>query len=320
MAFYKYLSEERIDVIENSLIRFTQPSQFNDPFEAFPFYKSLTDEKNIENLSKDLQINKNDIIEQVEKLVEKKYKEAQNSKSNLPPWDFIKNIIRNYKPLQEEIEKQKPYYEQIARNEFTSILRIDSEENRQMVLSEILNSINKTIGILSLTEREDNLLMWAHYSNNHKGYVIQFDDEHFFFDRRKEPNELRRYLKKVTYSPQRPELILFNSEITDPENTRNLFNNIFWNKSSHWEYEQEWRMIDTLNTCDKKLFINNQEIFLFSIPKETVKSVIFGCKMNDKDRGKIISLIKSEPKYSRVQLIQASINERHYKLDFKPIQ
>ena len=40
MVFYKYVSVERIDILQNRLIRFTQPNAMNDPFEAKPhFYK-----------------------------------------------------------------------------------------------------------------------------------------------------------------------------------------------------------------------------------------------------------------------------------------
>ena len=40
MVFYKYVSAERIDILQNRLIRFTQPPALNDPFEAKPhFYK-----------------------------------------------------------------------------------------------------------------------------------------------------------------------------------------------------------------------------------------------------------------------------------------
>ncbi len=38
MIVYKYLSPERVDVLEHSRIRFTQPALFNDPFETFPCF------------------------------------------------------------------------------------------------------------------------------------------------------------------------------------------------------------------------------------------------------------------------------------------
>ena len=41
MVFYKYVSAERIDILQNRLIRFTQPNALNDPFEARPYFHTL---------------------------------------------------------------------------------------------------------------------------------------------------------------------------------------------------------------------------------------------------------------------------------------
>ena len=46
MSIYKYIPPERIDILQNNHIRFTQPSAFNDPFEAFPYFKALAPEGN----------------------------------------------------------------------------------------------------------------------------------------------------------------------------------------------------------------------------------------------------------------------------------
>jgi len=39
----------------------------------------------------------------------------------------------------------------------------------------------RQIGILSLAEHPDNLLMWFALSANHTGFVIEFDETHPFF-------------------------------------------------------------------------------------------------------------------------------------------
>lgn len=41
--FYKYLTKERLDVIENLKIRFSQPGALNDPFESIPLIKDDDD-------------------------------------------------------------------------------------------------------------------------------------------------------------------------------------------------------------------------------------------------------------------------------------
>ena len=41
METFKYLPPDRVDVLESGHIRFTPPGDFNDPFEAFPYFKSM---------------------------------------------------------------------------------------------------------------------------------------------------------------------------------------------------------------------------------------------------------------------------------------
>ena len=41
MVFYKYVSAERVDILQKRLIRFTQPNAMNDPFEARPYFTDL---------------------------------------------------------------------------------------------------------------------------------------------------------------------------------------------------------------------------------------------------------------------------------------
>jgi hypothetical protein len=42
MILYKYLSPERLDVLRDAKIRYTQPRLFNDPFELRPYYKLIS--------------------------------------------------------------------------------------------------------------------------------------------------------------------------------------------------------------------------------------------------------------------------------------
>lgn len=37
---------------------------------------------------------------------------------------------------------------------------------------ELMDRVNKCLGILSLSRTFTNLLMWSHYANNHTGFVI----------------------------------------------------------------------------------------------------------------------------------------------------
>jgi len=47
MTLFKYIRPERIDIIENLEIRFTQPDALNDPFELHPHFESIVAEADI---------------------------------------------------------------------------------------------------------------------------------------------------------------------------------------------------------------------------------------------------------------------------------
>jgi hypothetical protein len=47
MKLFKYVSSERIDILEDGFIRFTQPQMLNDPCEFKPVISSLKNESQI---------------------------------------------------------------------------------------------------------------------------------------------------------------------------------------------------------------------------------------------------------------------------------
>ncbi len=61
-----------------------------------------------------------------------------------------------------------------------------------------------TTGILSLSETHNNALMWAHYCQNHSGYVIEFDAENVFFKQSEKNVYSVDLVSKVNYSDVRP--------------------------------------------------------------------------------------------------------------------
>lgn len=236
MPIYKYFSLERIDILKNAHIRFTQPAAFNDPFESFPYFKTIAPENDIDDFLGKYKWDDNEL----EKKLEKSWQELPQE--NIP-FDLVKC------PLKAMMEQLKPFITNLTKRSMT----MEEPLFRKVVLDALILAMNKVIGILCLTEKRDNLLMWAHYSSNHTGFVIEFNENHSFFDRRTKENEIRRHLKKVRYSLKRPEVTLFDTGLSNEENIDRRIKDIFWVKSKHWEYEQEWRMIYTLRDCQKTI-------------------------------------------------------------------
>lgn len=303
MGFYKYLSPDRIDLLRDAHIRFTQPASFNDPFEAFPYFKQLAPVEHIDAYLKESGWDESKIEEFLKESWSKQLKENPHINTS---FDSVKNRMMSM------MNQSRPFMNQFFRN----FMSMQDPFSRKLAIDALLGAMNKEIGILSLTEKNDNLLMWSHYSSNHSGFVIEFDEDHHFFNQRSNEKEIRKHLKKVRYSSERPEVTLFNPSLTNDENMDNWVNNIFWVKSTHWVYEQEWRMIYTLRDCQKIVPSTPYDIYLFPFPKKCIRKVYLGCKIQPNISDAIQNLLATDKDYSHVKINRAVINEREYKLNF----
>lgn len=92
--------------------------------------------------------------------------------------------------VQIEFEKflsQHPEHELAANEQLISKTKLDLHSHVSQRIApwrvgqELMRLINKQLGILSLTRRWDNLLMWAHYGEAHQGLVVGLNDTDDFF-------------------------------------------------------------------------------------------------------------------------------------------
>jgi hypothetical protein len=139
----------------------------------------------------------------------------------------------------------------------------------------LLNQIDKSTdnsGVFSLSKEPIDELMWAHYSNAHKGIVIEYDlDLLIRFS-------ARNYLHKfyVKYSDKPPEFVIKNIQDKLIKYTQILLGN----KSLTWKYESEFRIL--------------MENINGKIPHDyrAVKSITFGLLTSDKVKQQIFELTK----------------------------
>ena len=306
MQVFKYLSPDRIDVLKDGHTRFTPPSDFNDPFEAFPYFKAIAPQKNIDAFIEE----KGWDQRKIENMLEESWKaQLRKNPSIKIPFSAVKGrmtaIMAQEKPVQIDY--------------FKKFMTMDGAFHRKLAINTLLNAMNQEIGMLCLTEKRDNLLMWAHYTSNHTGFVIQFDTQNSYFDQRKKANEIRGHLKKVRYTKKRPELTLMDPNISKEQTIDRWVNDIFFVKSEHWEYEQEWRMALTLRDCQRVIRKDSYKIHLFPFPKDSVRTVILGCKISKDKKDSIMRIVKQDRSYSHVEIVQAKIDDKEYRLNFMQI-
>ncbi len=154
--------------------------------------------------------------------------------------------------------------------------------------------LRKLLGVFCMTEEKDNLLMWSHYADSHKGFCVGFDTQDVFWWR----------LNKITdehYRNVKPSLNLID------EHDMKQFADVLLVKHRPWAYEKEWRIIDHINGPGVQEF-----------PSESLVEVVLGCKITPENRNKIMNWCRvKEPKPT---VFWAEENDREFKLDLKPIK
>lgn len=138
----------------------------------------------------------------------------------------------------------------------------------------------------------DNILMWSHYSNMHKGVCVKFD---------RNKDELFNSATLISYEDKVPEYNFVHGKDED-------IHRVIYAKSIDWEYEKEIRIIK-----HTKQGITNKVFF----EKRALSEVILGCRFPEHKKLALQAVIKKY-KY-HATLSQMNTSEKEYKLIKKPL-
>lgn len=211
------------------------------------------------------------------------YKEEEMTEANI----FLKLIEIEKKAAPHKSDKE--IHEAAYQRQASGIFK--NGRYWQHFYPELKKTINQTFGICSLSSKRDNILMWSHYSESHKGFVVGLDTTIFF-------HTAKGQIGKVIYDVQFPKVGLFDSGITD-------IIRLLYTKSPLWEYEDEYRIsIDRPKT-------------VVILPDTAFKEIVIGCQMPEREKNEITKLVKS--KFREAKLYEAMINLYEFKLDLIPI-
>ncbi|MCS3955549.1 hypothetical protein GGP81_002080 [Salinibacter ruber] len=250
MLIYKYAPPERIDALQNELIRFTQPSSFNDPFETLPYLQSLVTpgrgediaEQVVEEILEPVKEGKIGLAELLEIITESDSEEepADGLVVTREDRELMSRFTRVLKWMVEtrDVNEAEIVTDFLENTDFASkfgdllnldVSEEDSEEDsvfaemreRTRRLQNLLQTAfqavyNDRYGILSLSQRRKSLLMWSHYSEAHSGFLMAFDSEHAFFQSARSSEESDSYFGPVEYSATRPSLPLKMDQMVTP--------------------------------------------------------------------------------------------------------
>jgi hypothetical protein len=153
------------------------------------------------------------------------------------------------------------------------------------------NALAKS-GICCFSKSEDNLLLWSHYGDSHKGICLKFDlsEDKIFEDPTKEENST---ISLVEYDKIDKNL--------NHKSINKVLTNIVFLKSVHWKYEEEIRLV----TMKKGKLKFNPKI---------LKEIIFGCKVDNQIIEDIMGMTKD--RYPNIEYYKAKKVDRELKLEF----
>jgi hypothetical protein len=134
------------------------------------------------------------------------------------------------------------------------------------------NAIAQHFSLCSFTEKNDNNLMWSHYTNVHEGICVEYKPELFEYLK-----TMKNYITfwKVKYSDIPP-------TVKSMEDINSKVEKMMFNKQSEWKYEKEHRVV----------FISNKNIEFIPISPQYIKAVYIGSRTKADVESTILSICK----------------------------
>ncbi len=160
----------------------------------------------------------------------------------------------------------------------------------ERIRQDVLAKITRQIGLYCLSKNNNSILMWSHYSQNHRGYCLEFEAT--------ANTSVFGEAQPVGYATDYPVVDFFK---TPKEEQVDL---IFLTKYLGWSYEEEWRIIDHRAGPGAHAYL-----------AELLRGVIFGLRMPEDDRAKIRAWIKKRG--CSVKFYEAIQSDRQFKIDIR---
>jgi hypothetical protein len=281
MTIFKYIRPERIDVIENLEIRFTQADALNDPFELRPHFDSLVAEA-------DVLANLPQTPVDLRPMVAEAYSMLSEEQRAMLPLDAATQWIEAFMATDDAREANAQ-----GLRLFLQLMR----EGAAPIREAIYRTFNDNVGILSLSEIPDHELMWSHYADTHRGLVLCFDERHSFFNRRRSENDEFYFVRKVHYSDD-PATSLANID----------GDALLVTKGTKWSYEREWRMLVPLRDATRSVKFGGDTVYLFAFPPEALKDIILGAHATATLEASVRNLLNDRPELRHIHLSRALLD------------
>lgn len=145
-------------------------------------------------------------------------------------------------------------------------LQPENIKKRERKINKEIRRINENVGIFSMSAKRDNILMWSHYADYHRGICIEFKTtggKLFGCD-----------MLNIDYDEKYPK---FN--VYDDMNLERVRKYVC-TKSLGWGYEEEWRIFYRETGCQ-----------YFSPGDEEISGVILGARISKRNKALVLKCL-----------------------------
>ncbi|WP_161515441.1 DUF2971 domain-containing protein [Priestia megaterium] len=270
-SLYKYraVHEFSIKNFADDQIWFNSSARMNDPYDSS---LSVNSELFIEEFLK---------VRQVDEYLDKQLE--KHRKRNLSPEDF-KKVEDDYR---------------------NSIIKLKEQLNEEFKerIAHLPSRIRKTTHISCFSEKNDSILMWSHYTNNHEGFCLEYD----FAEYAKVNAKLLEALNPIIYDDEIFDVSYYLLKMYQNDSSTidtKMIRNAVVRKAKAWSYEEEWRILRLFEPQD-----TGYEIGTFK-----PKSIYLGAKISEKNKATLIELAKEK----KVNVYQMKLKSNEFKLEVHP--
>ena len=286
---YRNFSEKNIDALVNDRLYFSIPEYFNDPYDNL-VYADV--EKIVMNVATHIGYGMKDYLERLNK------KDPILAGPATAFW---------YGNKREEF--LQGFFEYIVES-----------------IEDIKRKVRKNVKIICFSKIHDSMLMWSHYADNHKGFMLVYALEDIMnalrYDETETETARKTRLEPVEYvenkldlteeidaytrsrRPNAGDVIPPDGDIPQPK-----LRKMITQKAKDWSYENEWRLIP--RTID--LEHESPLCYIECVPT----AIVLGAKCEKENREKILNIARNK----NLPVLEMVLSERSpkFKLDVEEI-
>lgn len=171
----------------------------------------------------------------------------------------------------------------------------------KVISNELLNSWSDIIShfrILSLTTKPDNLLMWSHYADEHRGVVVKFKKKPSFGSPQKVNYKNGHQSLNNAFNLMASAVVKeeakggFNDKHSDifSDITLKIIQRYFFMKMSEWSYENEYRIVYPESNAKVRKINSNLDVV--EVNESDIESIIIGSSVSPFRASRLTKLIK----------------------------